>query len=429
MRILLISTAFPPENSPGALRSYGFAIHWQRAGDEVTVLTTQKTSRDLELATEGVRVLEVDQGSPLPRRLGSAGAGRCSSALRRLTRPVQDVTGIYSCARMPDETDGWVGPATRTALLGRPWDVVVSSSGPYTVHRVAYQVKRAGAARWWVMDFRDLWTRNHCFTGLFPFTILERRLERRFLREADLVSTVSAPLATALSQLARGSVHVVPNGHDPDLATPLAEKTPPADGMIRLVYTGSLYLRGQDPRPLLCALAEVGRTSRELAERFRLIVAGPSWPRWERLGRETGALRFLDDRGFVGRREAWRLQSQASCLVALDWNPPTAGVVTSKVYEYLFARAPIVAIGGSDESVLARLLEETGRGRHLGRSVPEITRFLESLARADAPMCDSRRLAAIDRYRRGVIATDLRRLIRAEMSLAGASRANARLPA
>jgi hypothetical protein len=218
---------------------------------------------------------------------------------------------------------------------------------------------------------------------------------------------------------------VIPNGHDPDLAGSLAEAPPPADGTIRLVYTGSLYPRGLDPRPLLCALAEIGRTNRELSVRLRLIVAGPSWPRWERLGLETGSSHFLDNRGFVSRQEAWRLQRQASCLVALDWDPPTAGVVTSKVYEYLFARAPIVAVGGSDESVLAHLLRETGRGLHLGRSVADIVRFLEDLARTSTAVRAGPPSAAVHRYRRETIARNLLQLIRAQVVVGESNRSGA----
>jgi hypothetical protein len=66
----------------------------------------------------------------------------------------------------------------------------------------------------------------------------------------------------------------------------------------------------------------------------------------------------------------------------LDWKRPDEGVLTSKVFEYLFAKAPILAIGGSSSSAIGRLLEETRRGIHLACSAERISPALEALLQA-----------------------------------------------
>jgi glycosyltransferase involved in cell wall biosynthesis len=408
MRILLISIAFPPENSPGASRGYGFARYWSEAGQDVWVLTTPKpVASSLELPMSGFRVVPVENRGLATLRAARRLTPRVDSLPRRIARRIREATGVYSCARMPDETEKWVRPAGLAARDGSPWDVVVSCSGPYTVHRVAHELRRAGLARLWVMDFRDLWTRNHCYPGLFPFTILERRLERTFLREANLVTTVSQASAVELARLGATRVCVVPNGHDPDLEGPEPATTLPPGDRIVLVYTGSLYPRGQDPRPLLRALAALGRSRPELASRIRVVVAGPTGARWEALAYETGASAFVENRGVVTRQEAHRLQREASCLLFVDWQPSSAGVMTSKIYEYLFAKAPILAVGGSSDSAVAQLLREAGRGHHLGQSEVRIRELVEQLALEPARLATVPQWAVIQRYQRKTLALDL----------------------
>jgi hypothetical protein len=218
---------------------------------------------------------------------------------------------------------------------------------------------------------------------------------------------VSQASAVELARLGATRVCVVPNGHDPDLEGPEPATTLPPGDRIVLVYTGSLYPRGQDPRPLLRALAALGRSRPELASRIRVVVAGPTGARWEALAYETGASAFVENRGVVTRQEAHRLQREASCLLFVDWQPSSAGVMTSKIYEYLFAKAPILAVGGSSDSAVAQLLREAGRGHHLGQSEVRIRELVEQLALEPARLATVPQWAVIQRYQRKTLALDL----------------------
>src|SRR5438034_424404 len=83
------------------------------------------------------------------------------------------------------------------------------SSGPYTAHLLAMQLKRDRIARTWIADFRDLWTANHLYRGLFPFTLRERQLERQCLHAADVITTVSQGLASELRARTSKPVEVI----------------------------------------------------------------------------------------------------------------------------------------------------------------------------------------------------------------------------
>src|SRR5262249_9515200 len=129
-------------------------------------------------------------------------------------RYLKSRTGVFSAVRQPDLTDGWVRPAIEWARRHGPWEVVISSGGPPSAHLAALGIKYAGRARKWVADFRDLWTDNHIYAGLFPFTLGERRRERRVLVAADRLVTVSPGLADRLRAKSGKPVNVVYNGYD-----------------------------------------------------------------------------------------------------------------------------------------------------------------------------------------------------------------------
>src|SRR5262245_43547798 len=249
MRILLVSPYFPPRNAIGALRVHAFARHWAAEGEQVTVLTTVKREyqRGLDLPCDGFEVVEVDYRIPRvleslrnrlrPRTAGGGAAPRRPAwrAMRRVLTRIQEHTGIWGSMRMPDFTDRWIAPAIDWARRQPPWEVVVSSAGPYTAHLVALAIKRESRAARWVAEYRDLWVGNPLHRGLFPFTLRERRLERQCLQWADLLVTVSEPLARALGAKARLPVEVIYNGFDPVEPSSLPpERIFPDDGLVRL---------------------------------------------------------------------------------------------------------------------------------------------------------------------------------------------------
>jgi hypothetical protein len=379
---------FPPQPCVASLRTHGFARAWSKAGCRVTVLTTAKQpdQSGLNLPVDDLEVVEIPFQIPfLLNRLRRdhkqaaatpAAGGRRFRWLGTLQR-LKARTGIFSAVRMPDLTDYWVRPALAWARAQGPrWDVVVSSAGPYTAHRLARMVKRVGLAPYWAADYRDLWTENHLYSGLFPFTLAECREEQKCWRDMDLAVTVSEELANRLRMRTRSRVEVIYNGWDPEMFAGL-DPTPffPPDGLCRLVYTGSYFPPHQDPEPLLRGLRQL-RSNSKLEGRLTLEVAGWSVPLWRAAAECHGVSDLLRTHGLVAHAEALRMQRDAAALIVLDWRDPNQGVLTGKIFEYLRATPPILAVGGDSQSALARLLEQTRRGTHLGVDSDCVARVL-----------------------------------------------------
>jgi hypothetical protein len=402
-----------------AQRVHALAIEAAALGHDVTVLTTSKRSDQTSrpAASPGVSVIEVPYRAWGPferlRELdrprssvsasssasGQARAGGLKSAVLSFARKLKARTGIFGSLRMPDLTDAWVTPAVAWARTQSTWDVVVSSAGPYTAHLVALQLRQTGLARRWCADFRDLWTQNHMASGLFPFTIYERVLERRVLAHADLLTTVSQPLATSLASMTRCPVEIVFNGYahgaSEGLTTAIA-----SDGEIRLVYTGTLYPQGQDVGPLLDGLAILNQHEPATFARVRLIVAGNAPEYWHDQAAKRGVSSSLQHLGLVSAAESHRLQQSAHGLIIFEWTTPGLGVLTGKVFEYLAAHAPILVVGGPCDDAVAQLVSQARRGVSTGRDATAVAAAIRRLAQGQ-PLCNGERnRALIESYSR-----------------------------
>ena len=177
---------------------------------------------------------------------------------------------------------------------------------------------------------------------------------------ADVLVTVSEPLAQKLRLLHSGKpVIVIPNGYDPDevVSVPLTPE-------FTITHTGQLYQGKRDPAPLFRAIAESiseGQLDRRVV-RVRFYGATEYW--LEKEVKRFGLEDVVSLHPQVPRNIALEKQRESQVLLLLNWDDPEEiGLYTGKVFEYLAARRPILAVGGP-RGVVTELLEETGAGVH-----------------------------------------------------------------
>ena len=405
MRILIVSTFFPPLNSIASLRPYSWAKQWAKAGHDITVLTTEKWPQpsDSPLPISGLRIITLpipgaafvlrilgmkskdEVASPPSALLAVGGASRPPNALYRWLDGLRRRYGFAYMCRMPDYHDLWAWRAY-SAVASQNWDTVVSCAGPYSVHWIGYRLRHDGKSKRWIADWRDLWTDNHIFPGLPGLRWLERRIEQRFCVTADRLTTVSPYLADTLHAKYGDKVSVVYNGFDPDDLSSLPAKSVfPADHVFRIVHTGTIYQGCQDPAPLFRAVQHLHLRGVLAPHRLELIFAGSRGdPR--QLARTLGVEDYVRYLGFLPRPEALRLQRDADALLFLEFESGSnKGILTGKIFEYLYAGPPIIAVGTPAEAT--DLIVTTGRGWSLGQDVAAIARWLEAaLARQLPPL-------------------------------------------
>ena len=193
------------------------------------------------------------------------------------------------------------------------------------------------------------------------------------MKSSSLLIAASEPAAEQLEKLHAKKTVTILNGFDEDdyvEDTPLTSK-------FTITYTGQIYSQKQDPAILFEALKELqkeGKVSPEVLEvRFfggDLVAA--AIPLIARYG--LNELVKAYDR--VPFRESIRRQKESSALLMLKWNDPMEkGVYTGKLFEYLGAQRPILAIGAFEDELVDRLISESGTGV-LASSTPQIKETL-----------------------------------------------------
>lgn len=390
MRILVVSFPFAPAHIVGAHRWQAMRDHLRDRGHEVTVVTTSAFG-----------VLDDDRAQDVVRTADLMASPALRALLRRPALPAHGTTavsdtpapGLLTKVVVPDGyLLSWTPYAVRAArklLRERGYDAVVTTSPYESVHAVGLAVRRRCA---WVADFRDGW----CFEPHrppFPTSAqrsLDAALERRVATTADAVIAATEPIAVDFRQRLGVTAEYVPNGWDPRLDARLPDLGRPGseEGWVTVAHTGGLSgARGRDPRPFLRALAAVNARPAEGAPRVRLVLAGRTSTEDDRLLREAGLGNAVAHLGLLDREGSVALQRSADALVLLTGNDRSEA--TGKLFEYLQAGRPIVALARGNEA--QRIVEATRTGvcvrRDDGEAIEEALRRVAdgSLARAHAP--------------------------------------------
>lgn len=364
----------------------------------MTVLTVSKPIRDEDspLPFDGFKVVElpIPFFSSLQKKVTQESvlseSGNSNATAKNLESKVwqwcfarfgaiQKKYGCFSGCRMPDWRDLWIPSALKFARSER-WDLVVSTAGPYSVHYIAYRLRSCGFANKWIADWRDLWTDNHIYPGVPFFRSVEAFLERRWSFCADMITTVSEPLAELMRHKYGSKVRVIYNGFDQDEYKNLPfERAFPSDGIFRIVYTGSIYEKKQNPVPLFEAIARIYSDDPRVINSLRVVFAGLD-ANISNLADSIGVGAFVEYKGFVTRPVALQMQRDADCLLFLDFDPSQfRGVLTGKIFEYLVSGPPILSIGFGSDPVVNDMIQETQRGFVLGGNVAKIQQCLMSM--------------------------------------------------
>jgi Glycosyl transferase 4-like domain len=262
----------------------------------------------------------------------------------------------------PDPQRGWLSRAERVAcqvLDKEDVDVIISSSSPVTAHLIARRLKLKYDVPW-IADFRDLWTQNRCYGKVDVIKLIEQRLELRTLTEADAMVTVSEPLRDALKAFHKHNrVLSVTNAYDED---DYREESLKLTDSFSITYTGSLESGRRDPALLFEAVTQLineGRIKKDLVE---IRFFGPREPWLIEEIQKFGIEGIVRLHGSVPREMVIPRQQTSQLLLLLLWNNrKDEGVYTGKIFEYLGARRPVLAIGW-DKGVLADLMRETDSG-------------------------------------------------------------------
>jgi len=260
---------------------------------------------------------------------------------------------------VPDASVTWnltAIPAALRIARREGIDVVLTTSPPGSLHLVGAAVQRATSARW-VADLRDplvaFQHRRADTAATRARQAANEQVARLVARRADAITCVSEAIAEEMRTFEpRGVVRTIANGCDFDDFAGLEYR--PAE-RFRITHTGSFFGK-RDPRPFLQALRDSGL---DVVARFVGDFRSTDREWAESLGLGD-RLQLVD---YAPHVESLRLQrdSEALLLLVPDADGRGRGVLSGKVFEYLAAGRPILAVVPPDGAAAA-LVRETGSG-------------------------------------------------------------------
>ncbi len=268
---------------------------------------------------------------------------------------------------IPDARKFWIKPSVKFLteyLRSHPVDAIISSGPPHSMHLIAKGLKEKTGLPW-VADFRDPWTRIDYYTSLHLSAWADKqhhRLEREVVTYADKVVTVSNSWAMDFNAMNNGNTVVITNGFD---TADYPEISIPPSKQFTLHHIGMIN-KARNPEVLWQAIAKLSAQHPEFAKDLCIAFTGKIDHSVVDMLQKYQLQDKVQAFGHVDHPTAINHMRSASVLLLLvNDAQDIKGRIPAKLFEYMAARRPILAIGDPDGDA-AHILTETECGVLLG---------------------------------------------------------------
>ncbi len=278
---------------------------------------------------------------------------------------------------IPDARIGWYRSAVaegKKILAKYPIKAIYSSSPPYTPALIARSLAGHSGLPW-IAGFRDPWTGFHNTPNRWwlPRKI-DKRLEHSVFQRSKIVEVAWKGIAEDALQkypdLQQEKFVHIPNGFDnadfPERDIRV-RAIPPKNEKFTITYSGSLY-GPRNPLSFLKAVELLIASNRIDPAKLTLRFVGRFGAEIHEMLSRKMIAPLVEKMDYVPHAEAVELlQKSDALLLIVDDVPTIASIVPGKVYEYLGAMRPLIAIAPV-QSAIAELLAETHAGRAVDQS-------------------------------------------------------------
>jgi len=422
-RALIVTYYWPPAGGPGVQRWLKFVKYFKEFGVEPIVYIPENPNYPLvdeNFSAEIPSNVEVIK-HPIkePYRFAKFFSKKKTKQMSSGIIPKKDSSAIEKLMLyvrgnffIPDARVGWVKPSVKYLsdyLENNDVDVVITTGPPHSLHLIGKQLKKELNVKW-IADFRDPWTTIHYHKSLRLNKTSEKKhkaLEAAVLNTADVVTVTSPTTKKEFEEITNKPIEVITNGFDIT-----EEVNYNRDLKFSISHIGSL-ISERNPKNLWYILAEICKKNTSFKKDLELKFAGAVSDEVKESLSEFNLDENSKFLGYVSHFEALKLQNESQVLLLVEINSAeTRAIIPGKLFEYLAAKRPIIALGPYKSDIEA-IVDETKSGRFFDYSEDkelknEILRLYKQYKTGDLQVASE----GVDRFSRRQLTKQMSALIK-----------------
>jgi glycosyltransferase involved in cell wall biosynthesis len=374
MKVLILTYYWPPAGGPGVQRWLKFCKYLPENGIDPIVITVKEQEatwpiRDAKLldqVSDQIKIHSTSTFEPFELYLKTSGKKQVPySGFANEEKKENFISKLAKFIRgnffLPDARKGWNSFAYKKAmelLSQQEISAVISTGPPHSTHLIAKKLKRKTGIKW-IADFRDPWTDIYYYKQMYPTllsTYIDKRMERKVLRNSDVVLGSSPYLTELLSQKIKGDTskfRFMPNGYDEeDFPNPRPEFE-----RFSIVYAGTIG-KIYPCHSLVDALLQLAERNTQWT--FKLF--GKADEEMHQLFGRLGELGFQAFGHIEHSLITKRMAEAEILLLVIPDQDPNQGIIPGKLFEYIGSGRKILGIGPV-QCDAAKIVTETQSGR------------------------------------------------------------------
>lgn len=344
IKLYIVSTYFPPTISIASNRIEAFAKYLDANLFEIEVICLEDSNAK-KLDLKGVKITRFSNKAFFSK----AEFGKTNNIILHKLKAAYNRLLFYF---VDNEYASWqkkVENYLSIQVLQNKNSLILSSFAPSASHLAVLKLKQKGLNFKWIADFRDSMTNPSTASHLLN---KYSKIQKQVLETADCVLSVSSPILEEFQSILNTGKQVfkeIRNGYDFELPTKYN-----FNPVFTMAYVGTFYGK-RKPTNFFKAIQLLQQENPEFAFKLNLIGVGSS----------VYIPIFISEntlvKNKVNHNEALEYMFEADALLLIHPKTAYKGVYTGKIFEYLAALKPIIALVDKDD-VAAKLILDCNSG-------------------------------------------------------------------
>ncbi|WP_418499157.1 glycosyltransferase family 4 protein [Flagellimonas sp.] len=354
-KVLVIAYYWPPAGGPGVQRWLKFVKYLPEFGFEPIVYVPKNPNypivdeKLMDEVPKGVKIIKQPIKEPygLASLLSKKKTKTISSGIIREKDPSfleKLLLWIRGNFFIPDARKFWVKPSISflaKLIADEGIQTIITTGPPHSLHMIGMGLKKKYNVQW-IADFRDPWTSigYHSKLRLTQFAHKKHlKLEKEVLVSADKVVVTSRTTQKEFEAITPKPIKVITNGFDDEL------RPVDLDSEFTISHIGSL-LTGRNPLGFWQAISEMVQENATFQKLVKIQLAGVVGEEVLQSIKDFGLDAYVVQMGYLSHEEVLEVQQKSQLLLLLEIDSEeTKGIIPGKLFEYLNAKRPILAIG------------------------------------------------------------------------------------